>query len=102
MKTNQSTDILPDTKTLRKELLDEIGVAVQRGDGAAISTAAERLRRFDALLMEAHSLVKAKGQDLNHKVVLPAPNKPTRSNSSFNHESITERKERGERVRSEW
>jgi len=101
MSANKKTNGITDMKTLRKELLDEIGIAVQRGDEPAISTAADRLRRFDALLTEAHSLVKADGQDLKHKVALPAASE-SRGDSIFSHESITERKQKGERVRTEW
>jgi len=99
---NTSQNSIPDTNNLRKELLDEIGAAVHRGDGPAISAAAERLCRFDALLIEARRLVKVDGQEVNHMVVSPVSTKPARGNSSFSHESIAERKQRGERVRSEW
>lgn len=89
-------------KALRKELLDAIGAAVRQEDGTAIINATERLRRFDALLAEAHSLVKSESKNLDQKDILPAASKPIQSNSSFSRESIKDRKEKGERVRTEW
>lgn len=102
MNTNPKNNGIADMKALRKELLDAIAAAVRQEDGAAIFNATERLRRFDALLVEAHSLVKTESKNLEQKISSPALAKPSYSNSTFSHESIKDRKEKGERVRIEW
>lgn len=97
---NKNQNPTPDMKGLKKELLDELAAAVGREDDSGIFRATERLRQFNALLMTAHSLVKGGKSEATDET--SKPNSAQQANGSFSNESVKERRDRGERVRSEW
>jgi len=90
------------TDTLKTELLAEIASAAREQDTAKIYEATERLRRFESLLQEAYTLVRPQKSSLQPNGNVPTHVKVPAKASISEPNSIKARKERGERMRTEW